>query len=92
MEIIQSSKKMEEKVEKISLKRYYSALPERIAPKQKLLEEIQQKCYEKTGFVPTMTSIRNWVLYDIRPKNQQYVEAIVEVTGIKEEDLWQVKD
>jgi hypothetical protein len=89
MEIIQSSKKMEGNLEKISLKGYYLSLPERIAPKQRLLEEIQQKCKEKTGTTPTMTSIRNWVLYDMRPKNPLYIEAIVEVTGIKEEDLWQ---
>ena len=88
MEIIQSSKKMEEKVQKITLKGYYMSLPERIAPKQQLLEEIQRKCFDKTGTNPTITSIRNWVLYDMRPKNPLYIEAIVEVTGIREEDLW----
>ena len=88
MEIIQSSKKMGEKTEKITLKCYYQSLPERVAPKQKLLEEIQEECDRLTGKRPTITTVRNWVLYDIKPQSPMYVQAIVNVTGIKEEDLW----
>ena len=80
---------MSENIQKLSLKGYYMSLPERIAPKQQMLEEIQRKCEEKTGKMPTITSVRNWVLYDIKPQNPLYIEAIVEVTGIKEEDLWE---
>lgn len=80
---------MEGNLENLSLKGYYLSLPERIAPKQKLLENIQDECENMTGIRPTITSVRNWVLYDIKPKNKVYVEAIVKVTGIREENLWQ---
>jgi hypothetical protein len=89
MENIQSSKKMEGNLEKLSLKGYYQSLPERIAPKQKMLEEIQEECDRLTSVKPTMTTIRNWVLYGLRPQNPMHVQAIVNVTGIAEEDLWQ---
>lgn len=88
MEFIQSSKKMDENSEKLSLKGYYQSLPERVAPKQQMVEEIQSECLRLTGKRPTITSVRNWVLYGIKPQNAMYVQAIVNVTGIKEENLW----
>ena len=89
MEIIQSSKKMAENLEKITLKGYYRSLPERIAPKQKLLEDIQDECGRLTGVRPTITTVRNWILYGLKPKNVLHVQAIVNVTKIEEADLWQ---
>lgn len=89
MENIQSSKDFGEKSEKLTLKGYYQSLPERYSPKQRLLENIQQKCEEFTGKVVTVTTLRNWVLYGIKPKDPLHVKAISEVTGIREEDLWQ---
>ena len=89
MEIIQSSKKNGENSQNLSLKGYYQSLPERVAPKQQMIEEIQAECERLTGVRPTVTTVRNWVLYDIKPQKPQYVQAIVKVTGIKEDCLWQ---
>lgn len=88
MEIIQSSKENCEKSEKIHLREYYLSLPERIAPKQRMLESIQDECERLTGVKPTITTVRNWVLYGLRPQKPLYTQAIVNVTKIKEEDLW----
>ena len=89
MKNIQSSKDLCKNPQKTSLKGYYQSLPDRVAPKQQMLEELQRKCGERTGKAPTLTTVRNWVLYDIKPQNPVYIEVIVEVTGIKEEDLWE---
>ena len=89
MEIVQSSKKMGENLKKMSLKGYYKSLPERIAPKQMLVDDIQDECERMTGSRPTMASVKNWILYDMKPKNPLHVKAIAKVTGIKEEYLWQ---
>ena len=88
MENIQLSKDLVEKSEILSLRGYYNRLPERIAPKQKFLEDVQSECYRLTGTRPTLTTVRNWVLYGLKPKNHVFVDAIVNVTGIKEENLW----
>ena len=89
MENIQSSKDFVEKSAKLTLKGYYKSLPERFSPKQRLLEDIQQRCEELTGEVVTVTTLRNWVLYGRKPRNPLHVRAISEITGIKEEYLWQ---
>ena len=88
MENIQSSKDFNENSEKLSLKGYYQSLPERVAPKQQLLEEIQRGCERVTGIRPTITTVRNWVLYGLRPKRPEHIEVISKITGIKEELLW----
>ena len=80
---------MWEKAEKIHLKEYYQSLPERIAPKQQMLESIQQECERLSNVKPTMATVRNWVLYGLRPQNPMHVQAIVNVTNIREEDLWE---
>lgn len=79
---------MSENSKKLSLRGYYLSLPDRVAPKLKLLEDIQKRCEELGGKAVTITSVRNWVLYGIKPKNESHVKAISEVTQIKEEDLW----
>lgn len=73
---------MDEKNNKLSLKGYYQSLPERISPKQDFLEKIAKRCNK------TVTTVRNWVLYNIKPMNPEHVRIISEETGIKEEDLW----
>ena len=88
MENIQSSKDFKENSEKLSLKGYYQSLPERVAPKQQLLEEIQRGCESVTGKRPTITTVRNWVLYGLRPKRHEHIEVISKITGINEELLW----
>ena len=80
---------MSENNQKITLKGYYQALPERVSPKLQMLEEIQRRCEKLTGKLVTMTTLRNWVLYGIKPQEPLHIQAISEVTGIKEEDLWE---
>ncbi len=81
---IQLSKDLENKFPKLSLKGYYEQLPNRVAPKQQLLEEIQRRCDNVT-----LATVRNWVLYGMRPKKPEHIKTISEITGIREEDLWQ---
>ena len=88
MENIQSSKNLGKNLKKLSLRGYYYSLPDRIAPKQKMLEDIQSECERITGKCPTLQTVRNWVLYGLVPRDQRYIEAIVKVTGLAEEDLW----
>ena len=89
MENNQSSKDFMQKSQKLSLLGYYQGLPERVAPKQQFLEEIQRRCEQATGKLVTMTTVRNWVLYGRRPNRHECVAVISELTGIKEVDLWQ---
>lgn len=89
MENIQSSKDFGRNLEKITLKGYYQNLPKRVSPKQQMLEEIQNECENLSGDRPTMVTVRNWVLYGLKPKNVKHIDAIVKVTGIAEEDLWE---
>ena len=50
---------MEGNLEKLSLKGYYQSLPERIAPKLQMIEEIQRGCEAVDGKKPTVTTVRN---------------------------------
>jgi len=88
MENIQSSKRFQQNFEKISLRGYYNGLPERVSPKLQFLEEIQRRCKEESGKQVTMATVRNWVLYGIKPMNPIHVKVISDITNIKEEDLW----
>lgn len=88
MENIQSSKKTDVNLENLSLKGYYQSLPERVAPKQQLVEKIQAECKKMTGVCPTTSTVRNWVLYGIKPQKAIFIQAIINVTGIKKENLW----
>lgn len=70
------------KNKKMTLKGYYESLPLRVAPRNTFLEKISERC----GV--SKQTVRNWCLYGIKPHSYEYVKVLVEVTGIKEEDLW----
>lgn len=79
---VEFSKEPVKKVENISLRGYYQALPGRTAPKHAFLELICQKCHV------TMQTARNWVLYGVRPSLPFYRKVLSEITQINEDDLW----
>ena len=88
MENNQILKDYMQKKQKLSLEGYYRQLPDRIAPKQKFLEDIRRGCEEVAGKAVTIQTVRNWILYGIRPSKKEYVDVISELTGINPEDLW----
>lgn len=66
----------------MNLKDYYSSLPDASFPKKDLLNEV----VKRTGV--SISTVRNWIFYGMRPSKPEHIAALVEVTGIKEEDLW----
>ena len=82
MENVQLSNTFGQKVEKLTLKGYYKKLPIRNAPRYDFIKEVSSKCHV------TLNTVRNWVLYGIKPQQRCHVEILSRLTGIKEEDLW----
>lgn len=82
MDIQQSSKDFEGKSPKITLKGYYYNLPSRSAPRHNFLVELMKRCHV------TEQTTRNWVLYGMKPQQEEHRQAICELTGLKEKDLW----
>lgn len=66
----------------MGLKTFYLKLPRVPQPKDEFLKTVS----ERTGV--SITSVRNWVLYGVKPSNQEYIDVLVELTGLKEEELW----
>ena len=72
-----------EKMQKLSLMGYYDNLPNPVTPQRQFIIDIMQKCnvVESTAF--------NWVKGRSKPDNPNHIKALVELTGIAEEDLWE---
>ena len=83
MENIQSSKVLDGKIQKLSLKGYYKSLPRPAAPRTDFIQAVAERCGVRTQ------TVRNWVLYGMKPNSQEHVRILSEITGIKEEDLWE---
>lgn len=73
----------EGKTQKITLRGYYQQLPLRNAPRYDFISEIARRCKV------TEQTVRNWVLYGVKPQQHVHIEILCEVTGINEEDLWE---
>ena len=71
-----------EKIKKMTLKSYYSALAEQKTPLQTFIATVSERCgvSEQT--------VRNWCLYGIKPQSYEHVKVLMEMTGLKEKDLW----
>lgn len=67
---------------KMNLKRYYENLPRRTQPKDDFLKNVSERC----GV--TKTTVRNWVLYGVKPLKEEHVNVLVEMSGLKKEELW----
>ena len=68
--------------DKITLKDYYSNLPNATHPKTEFINEV----IKKTGV--SFTAVRNWVVYGMKPNNPEHIAALSEITGISPENLW----
>ena len=68
---------------KMTLLGYYNALPPRTFPKTAFIDEVADRC----GVDPV--SVRNWIEGRNKPKNEEHLKVLVELTGIPEEELWQ---
>lgn len=82
MENIQTSNTFEKNSQKMTLKGYYQKLPLRSAPRLDFINEIMRRCNVREQ------TVRNWVLYGMKPQQKIHREILSEVTGISEEDLW----
>ena len=67
---------------KMTLKGYYQNLPESTHPKTEFINEIMKR----TGV--SFTSVRNWVIYGMKPNKPSHVSILSEITGIPPEELW----
>lgn len=69
--------------QKLSLMGYYESLPNPVTPKRQLIIDIMQRCnvVETTAF--------NWVKGRSKPTDSSHIQVLVELTGIKAEDLWE---
>ena len=70
------------KINKMTLKCYYENLPRRTQPKDDFLKAVAQRCDV------TVTTVRNWILYNRRPQKERYVDILSELSGLKKEELW----
>lgn len=82
MESINNSNSSSRKGQIMTLRSYYKNLPDARHPKSELINEIAMKC----GV--TLATARNWILYGMKPNNPEHVKALVEITGIPAENLW----
>ena len=71
------------KVRKMTLKGYYSSLPNASHPKTDLINEIALEAGVAAA------TVRNWVIYGMRPQNRAHIDVLVKKTGIPAEDLWE---
>lgn len=68
---------------KITLRSYYTELPEAQNPRKDLIDEVCKRCN-----VP-YTTARSWFLYNIRPSKPENIVKLSEITGISPEDMWE---
>lgn len=78
----QTPKDFKENPPTMTLKGYYQSLPLRNAPRYNFLTEVAKRCKV------TEQTVRNWVLYGVKPQQQVHIEILSEMTGIKKENLW----
>lgn len=82
METVKPTKENENNPPKMTLKGYYQKLPLRNAPRHEFIIDIMKRCHV------TEQTVRNWILYGIKPQQRIHIDILCEITGIKEEDLW----
>ena len=77
------AKENQEKVRKMTLKGYYSQLPDATHPKTDFVNEVAIEAGVSAA------TVRNWVIYGMLPQNKSHVEILSRKTGIPVEDLWE---
>lgn len=77
------TKQNSEKKRKMTLKGYYLSIPDAVHPKTDFVNEIAMEA----GV--SVATVRNWVIYGMKPQNKSHVEILVRKTGIPAEELWE---
>lgn len=77
------TKVKEQKTKKMTLKGYYLQLPNANHPKTDFVNELAMEA----GV--SVATVRNWVIYGMKPQNKNHIEILVRKTGISAENLWE---
>ncbi len=77
------TKENEEKLQKLTLKGYYLQIPDSSHPKTDFVNEIAIEA----GV--SVATVRNWIVYGMRPQNKKHIDILVRKTGIPAENLWE---
>ena len=72
----------QKKVQKMTLKGYYLDLPDAVHPKTDFINEIAIEAGVSAA------TVRNWVIYGMKPQNRKHVELLIKKTGIPADELW----
>ena len=81
--MIENAKENQQKERKMTLKGYYSQLPDANHPKTDFVNEVAMEAGVSAA------TVRNWVIYGMRPQNKSHVEILSRKTGIPVENLWE---
>lgn len=81
MESVINSNKLT-KNNRVSLKDFYHSLPSSSHPKTDFINEV----LKRTGV--SVTTVRNWILYGMKPNDVKHIEVLSDITGIPVCDLW----
>ncbi len=81
--MIESNAEKQEKVAKMTLKGYYLQIPDASHPKTDFVNEIAMEA----GV--SVATVRNWIIYGMKPANKSHIDILVRKTGIPAEDLWE---
>lgn len=73
----------QEKKRKLTLKGYYQQMPDAYHPKTDFINQVAIEAGVSTA------TVRNWVIYGMKPQNQRHVEILSRVTGIPSAQLWE---
>jgi len=76
------SKKNQQNLTKMTLKDYYLSIPDATYPKTAFINEVASLCKV------SVQTVRNWVIYGMRPQNKKHEEILSKLTGIPAENLW----
>lgn len=78
-----NTREKEKNVRKMTLRGYYSQLPDANHPKTDFVNEVAIEAGVSAA------TVRNWVIYGMRPQNKSHIEILSRKTGIAVEDLWE---
>lgn len=79
----EKSEKSVAKVPQMTLKGYYLQIPDASHPKTDFVNEIAIEA----GV--SVATVRNWVMYGMKPANKKHIDILVRKTGIPAECLWE---
>lgn len=74
--------KKDENLRSMTLKGYYEKLPDANYPRTEFVNRI----IARTG--KSVQTVRNWVIYGMKPKKTEHSQILSEETGIPVENLW----